>query len=270
VAAALDLNPHSRRKGAGRILEGPVRPVRNPAGIGRHVRGWGAPVVLFRDRVEAGQRLAERLAGVGGAWSSGSPVHPAAAGTPVVLGLPRGGVPVAAEVAAALHAPLDIVVVRKLGVPSQPELAMGAIGEDGTRILQERVLERARVSAEEQQAVEARERDILRARTALLRGGRRRVELSGRTAVLVDDGIATGATARVACLIARHLGAGRVLLAVPVGPADSVRRITEADEVICLAALHRFRSVGEHYADFSPVEDSEVIALLDAAAGRSA
>jgi putative phosphoribosyl transferase len=209
-------------------------------------------MALFRNRVEAGNRLAERLGHVPGAV--------------VVLGLPRGGVPVAARVAAALNAPLDVVVVRKLGVPFQPELAMGAIGEGGARVLEERVLRRARVGLEEQQAVEAREQIALEARAALLRSGRQRTVLTGRTAVIVDDGMATGATARVACLVVRRLGAARVVLAVPVAPPEAAHRIPEADELVCLAAPREFRSVGEHYEDFTPVEDSEVLALLDAAA----
>jgi putative phosphoribosyl transferase len=207
---------------------------------------------LFQNRIDAGDRLAVRLAHL--------------AGDVVVVGLPRGGVPVAARVAAALGAPLDVVVVRKLGVPSQPELAMGAIGEGGARVLEERVLRRARVSQAEQQAVEDRERNALEVRTALLRRGRPRTDLAGRTAVVVDDGMATGATARVACLVVRRLGAARVVLAVPVAPADAALRIPEADDLVCLAAPAHFRSVGEHYADFTPVEDSEVLALLDAAA----
>ncbi len=210
---------------------------------------------LFRDRVDAGDQLARRLTHLTGAL--------------VVLGLPRGGVPVAARISAALEAPLDVVVVRKLGVPSQPELAMGAIGEGGARVLEEQVLRRARVPLEEQQAVEARERNLLEARTAMLRSGRQRPSLTGRTAVIVDDGMATGATARVACLVVRRLGAARVVLAVPVAPAGAAHRIPEADELVCLAAPRDFRSVGEHYADFTPVEDSEVLALLDAAAAGS-
>ncbi|MHA7264185.1 phosphoribosyltransferase [Arthrobacter sp. TMN-37] len=207
---------------------------------------------LFRDRTDAGRQLAGRLADLPG------PV--------VVLGLPRGGVPVAAEVAAALGAPLDIVVVRKLGLPSQPELAMGAIGEDGTRVLEERVILRARVSDDDLRAVEARERTFLQARTALLRAGRARTDLTGHTAVVVDDGVATGATARVACEVVRGLGAARVVLAAPVAPADAALRIPGADDHVFLATPSRFRSVGEHYEDFTPVEESQVIALLEAAA----
>jgi putative phosphoribosyl transferase len=143
-------------------------------------------MTVFRDRVDAGRQLAERLA-----FLRGQDV--------VVLGLPRGGVPVAFEVAAALNAPLDVVVVRKLGVPFQPELAMGAIGEGGARVLDADVCRRARISEDDLRSVQRREREELDARAARYRRGRERVEVTGRVAVVVDDGIATGSTARVAC-----------------------------------------------------------------------
>jgi putative phosphoribosyl transferase len=212
-------------------------------------------MVEFTDRADAGRRLAKRL----------GHLH---SEDVVVLGLPRGGVPVAFEVAEALDAPLDVIVVRKLGVPAQPELAMGAIGEGGARVLQRDVLAATRVSPAEFERVEAAERARLEDRVDLLRRGRPRVDLAGRVAVVVDDGIATGSTARVACSVARHLGAARVVLAVPVAPAETLRHLPEADEVVCLALPADFVAVGYHYDDFSPTSDDEVIVLLDAAARR--
>ncbi|QCB96431.1 phosphoribosyltransferase [Arthrobacter sp. PAMC25564] len=210
---------------------------------------------IFRDRVDAGRQLGRRLAELRGQDI-------------VVLGLPRGGVPVAFEVAAALDAPLDVIVVRKLGLPYQPELAMGAIGEGGARVLEEHVLAQARVSDQELQAVEERERAVLEKRVLQFRKGRTRADLTGRIAVIVDDGIATGSSARVACRIARKLGAARVILAVPVAPADTLAALTEPDEVVCLATPRQFTAVGYHYRDFSPTDDEEVVQLLDLAAKR--
>ena len=212
-------------------------------------------MTIFEDRVDAGRQLGRRLAEFRGQDI-------------VVLGLPRGGVPVAFEVAAALDTPLDVIVVRKLGLPYQPELAMGAIGEGGARVLEDHVLAHARVSDAELQAVEDHERAVLENRVARFRKGRTRQDLTGRIAVIVDDGIATGSTARVACRTARKLGAARVILAVPVAPADTLRSLTGPDEVVCLATPHPFSAVGYHYRDFSPTEDEEVVQLLDAAARR--
>jgi putative phosphoribosyl transferase len=210
---------------------------------------------LFADRIDAGRQLAERLGDLR--------IEDA-----VVLGLPRGGVPVAAEVARALDAPLDVIVVRKLGAPSQPELAMGAIGEMGARVLDEPVLRHLRLTVDELQAVEDRERAELERRVARLRRGRPRVALEGRVAIVVDDGLATGSTARVACRVARELGARRVVLAVPVAAAESIRAgIAEADEIVCVATPERFLAVGHHYRDFSPTSDDEVIAALDRSGG---
>lgn len=205
----------------------------------------------FVDRVDAGRQLALRLRHL-----RGSDV--------VVLGVPRGGVPVAAEVARSLDAPLDVVVVRKLGVPWQPELAMGAIGEGGYRVLHGDLVARAGVDAQQLSAVEARERRVLDARVDLLRRGRPPADLTGRVAVVVDDGIATGATARVACEVVRHLGAARVVLAVPVAPAESLAAVTEADEVVCLSTPHPFVAVGNHYRSFGATSDDEVVRLLAA------
>jgi len=212
-------------------------------------------MVVFADRADAGRRLARELESVRGPDA-------------VVLGLPRGGVPVAFEVAEALDAPLDVIVVRKLGVPFQPELAMGAIGEGGVRLLDPEVLARARITEAELGIVERRERAALQARVARLRRGRRRIDLDGRTAIIVDDGLATGSTARAACLVARRLGAVRVIVAVPVAPAQTVEYLPEADTVVCVSVPARFVAVGAHYRDFSATSEDEVVALLDAAERR--
>ncbi|MFD4907926.1 phosphoribosyltransferase family protein [Kitasatospora purpeofusca] len=212
----------------------------------------------FTDRTDAGHRLAARLA------------HLRGPGT-VVVALPRGGVLVAAEVAAALSAPLDICVIRKLGLPHQPELGMGAIGEDGVRVLNDQVLRPARVTPGQLAAVEARERAELERRARRYRGDRPPVDLRGRTVVVVDDGVATGSTARAACLIVRARGARRVVLAVPVAPEDWTERLGDvADELVCVATPSPFFAIGEFYADFSQTGDTEVLRHLARAAGRPA
>jgi len=212
----------------------------------------GSRFAGFADRADAGRRLGEHLAGLGFR-------------DPVVLGLPRGGVPVAAEVAKALDAPLDVVVVRKLGLPSWPEVAMGAIGEGGVRRVDQDLVRRARLSPDDVAAVERRETAVLDDRLARLRRGRAALDLTGHTAIIVDDGIATGATASVAVEAARRRGADRVVVAVPVGSADAAQRVAGADEVLCLAQPPDFTAVGMHYRDFTPTTDEEVAALL---AGR--
>lgn len=180
-----------------------------------------------------------------------------------MLGLPRGGVPVAAEVARVLDAPLDVIVVRKVGVPIQPELAMGAVGEDGVRVVNEDVVRAAGIGETQWQQAEARERQELARRSKQFRGDRPRVPLHGRTAVIVDDGIATGSTAQAACRVARSLGAARVVLAVPVAPPSTVAELARvADEVVAVQTPERFHSVGQWYADFSQTSDAEVVALL--------
>lgn len=209
----------------------------------------------FRDRVDAGRQLADRLE-----YLRGEDL--------VVLGLPRGGVPVAAEVARALQAPLDVIVVRKLGLPFQPELAMGAIGEGGFQVVEAGVVTRARVTAEEWRSVERHERRELDQRVTRFRRGRERLDLHGRVAVIVDDGIATGATARVACDVARHLGAAKVVLAVPVAPYETARAWTDADELVRVETPQLFGSVGQYYDDFSATGDDEVVVLLHEAERR--
>jgi putative phosphoribosyl transferase len=207
---------------------------------------------MFSDRVEAGRRLADHLA------------HLADRDDVVVLGLPRGGVPVASEVATRLNAPLDVIVVRKLGVPYQPELAIGAIGEEGVRILDSRVVSMAGVSQHELEAVEQRERAELQRRAGLFRRGRPRLQLDGKVAVIVDDGIATGSTIKAACRVARGLGAVRVVVAAPVAPPDIEERLAgDADEVVIVEQPLSFYAIGQFYYDFSQTTDDEVTSLLE-------
>lgn len=182
----------------------------------------------------------------------------------VVLGLPRGGVAVAAEVARALGAPLDVIVVRKLGLPYQPELAMGAIGEGGVRVLDDEVIRLAHVSDDDLAQVEDRARAELERRADRFRAGSTRIDLTGRVVVIVDDGIATGSTARAASEVARAQGAARVVLAVPVAPAGwEDRAAGVADEVVCVASPTSFAAVGQFYDDFTQVDDAEVVAILE-------
>ena len=204
----------------------------------------------FMDRTDAGRALARSLENL-----RGSDV--------VVLGLPRGGVPVAFEVARALEAPLDVIVVRKLGVPYQPELAMGAIGEGGIRVSNDEVIRRGGITPEEIAAVEERERADLDQQAQLFRAGRPHVDLAGRTAVIVDDGIATGSTAAAACQVARRMGAKRVVLAVPVGAPESLQALRSiCDDAVSLHAPEFFMAVGTFYDNFRHVSDAEVSDLL--------
>lgn len=184
----------------------------------------------------------------------------------VVVGLPRGGVPVAEVVARELGAPLDVIMVRKLGVPRYPEVAMGAIGEQGMRVLDERIVARAGVTPEQVAQVEREEQSVLRDRAARFREGRKRLALTGRAVLIVDDGIATGATARVACQSARQQGAETVIVAAPVGSPEVYEQLAEADAVVVLAAPPEFRAVGQYYEDFSATTDDEVVESLDRAA----
>ncbi|MGY4969814.1 phosphoribosyltransferase family protein [Streptomyces nigrescens] len=212
--------------------------------------------MFFMDRRDAGRQLAARLGHLKGAEA-------------VVLGLPRGGVPVAAEVAEALGAPLDVCLVQKLGVPFQPELGMGAIGEGGVRVVNDDVVRAARITPDELAHVESREREVLESRARHYRGGRASVGIEGRTVVVVDDGVATGSTARAACRIARARGAARIVLAVPVAPHDWTARLGgDADELVCLRTPRNFYAIGQFYADFSQTDDDEVVACLEEAIAR--
>ena len=206
--------------------------------------------MIFHDRADAGHRLAAALGHL-------------AETDPVVLGLPRGGVAVAFPVASALGAELDVIVVRKLGVPSQPELAMGALGEGGVVVVHQAVVADSGVGPAAFAEVERAERAELQRRATAYRGVRPRVELTGRCAVVVDDGVATGSTARAACQVARALGASRVVLAVPVGPPGIASELADAaDEVVCVAQPGSFFAIGEAYEDFAPTSDAQVIDLL--------
>jgi putative phosphoribosyl transferase len=203
----------------------------------------------FRDRAHAGRALAARLGHLRDA-------------APVVVGLPRGGVPVAAEVAAALGAQLDVVLVRKIGAPGREELAVGAIGEDGVTVRNDAVLHELGLSWDDLADRIEHERAEIRRRAALLRPGAR-PDLRARTVILVDDGIATGATVVAALRVLRDLGAGHVVLAVPVAPPDSLEALAPlADEVVCPVTPKRFAAVGQWYDDFTQVPDDRVRALL--------
>jgi putative phosphoribosyl transferase len=213
-------------------------------------------VTAYDDRRDAGRRLVALV---------GPLVDRTAGEQPLVLGLPRGGVPVAFEVARALDAPLDVLLVRKLGVPFQPELAMGALGEGGVTVYNDEVLRRAGVSGAEVERIRAAELTELARRADRYRTGRPPPTWTGRTVLIVDDGIATGATARAACRVAQAGGARRVVFAAPVGARDSVEALEQvADEVVCplVVAPGRFGGVGQFYRSFAPTPDEEVLRLL--------
>lgn len=206
---------------------------------------------VFADRAEAGRNLAGAL----GKYARRDDV--------VVLGLPRGGVPVAAEVARALRAPLDVLVVRKLGAPGQEELAIGAIGEGGVRVLNEELVRRLGLGQDEIDRIVMREERELKRRVAAYRGGHEALEVDGKTVVVVDDGVATGATMRAGLQALRAMGAARIVAAAPVGAEDSVRALAEdADDVVVLETPEWFNAVGQWYVDFGQTTDNEVRRLL--------
>ncbi len=210
----------------------------------------------FPNRAEAGRFLAVKLS----KYAGGEDV--------IVLGLPRGGVPVAYEVAQSLRLPLDVFIVRKLGVPGFEELAVGAIASGGVRVLNEDVA-RALPNADEIiESVTAKETAELQRREQSYRDGRPAPELRDKTIILIDDGLATGATMRAAVKALRQRGAAKIVVAVPVGPPDTCREFEdEADEVVCASEPEFFQAVGQYYEDFSQTSDDEVRELLARAAG---
>jgi predicted phosphoribosyltransferase len=209
----------------------------------------------FRDRSEAGRLLATKLR----AYANRPDV--------LVLALPRGGVPVAFEVASALNAPLDVFLVRKLGVPGQEELAMGAIASGGVRVLNWNVLGYVEIPDEEIDAVAAREQRELDQRERAYRGNQPALAVAGRLLILVDDGIATGSTMRAAVAALRQQQPARIIVAVPVAPVSTYQELkTQVDEMAVVALPISFGGVGEWYEDFSPTSDLEVRALLERAA----
>jgi putative phosphoribosyl transferase len=208
-------------------------------------------MMVFTDRVEAGRMLAERLK----AYSNRKDV--------TVLGIPRGGVPVAFEIAEALGAQLDVFVARKLGVPGQEELAFGAIASGGVRVLDPEIVGALGISNFDIEEVTVRERKELERRERLYRGVRAPLDIGGRTAILVDDGIATGSSIRAAISALRHLHPARLVVAAPVAPLSTCARLQqEVDDLVCVDMPKSFRAIGEFYEDFSQVTDQEVIDLL--------
>lgn len=213
----------------------------------------GKTPARFADRRDAGRQLAVQLL-------------PLAGVCPIVVGLPRGGIPVASEIATALHAPLEILAVRKLGAPHNPEYGIGAIVEDGTRIFDPEALEALAIDGGTLESIVARASEELRRRVVAYRGGRPPMRLRDRTVIIVDDGVATGVTDTAAIRAIRRQRPRRLILAVPVCAPDSLARLRkEADEMICLIAPPQLRGVGEWYQDFSQIHDQEVIAALGVA-----
>jgi len=208
------------------------------------------PQERLRNRKEAGQKLVSQLQEYKGK-------------NVVVLAIPRGGVVLGYEVAKALEAPLDIVVPRKIGAPGNPELAIGAIAEDGTIVLDEGLLQMFRISNEYLERERAAEMAEIRMRTLAFRGGLPPLDLSGKVVILVDDGLATGATMKAAVASVRKRGASEIVIAVPVAPPDTVREISKlVDRVVCPIVYEPFMAIGQFYDDFAQVEDDEVVRLL--------
>jgi putative phosphoribosyl transferase len=218
-----------------------------------------APTLPFRDRDEAGHALAARLSEDFAAALQPAP----SAGDALVLALPRGGLPVARHVAQALGLPLDVLIVRKLGVPGQPEFAMGAIASGGLRVLNDDVVRELDISAASIDAVTRAEAAELARREQLYRGQQAPPTIAGRTVIVVDDGLATGATMRAAVRALRTQAPSRIVVAVPVSAADTAEELrSEADAVVTVATPEPFLAVGRWYRDFDQVEDAEVRRLL--------
>lgn len=207
--------------------------------------------MVFQDRVDAGRRLASVL----GAYANRGDV--------IVLGIPRGGVPVAFEVAKALHAPLDIFLSRKLGVPGQEELAFGAVATGGVRVLEREIIEAVGIPEQDIEQITERVKKELERRERVYRGGRPPLQFEGRTVLLVDDGIATGSSMRAAIHALRQMKPARIVIAVPVAPLTTCNRLkAEVDEFICVHMPESFYAIGQFYTDFSQVADEEVTDLL--------
>jgi len=207
--------------------------------------------MIFSDRIDAGRRLAKKL----DVYAGRNDV--------LVLGIPRGGVPVAFQVATELGAPLDVFVVRKLGVPSHEELAFGAIATGGVRVLDAQIVDEVGISDLEIERIAAKERQELNRRESVYRGGRPPLNLGGKTVILVDDGIATGASTLAAITALRELKPARIVLAAPVAPASTCRRLRrKVDDLVCLDTPEDFFAIGQFYEDFSQVSDEEVTSLL--------
>lgn len=212
----------------------------------------------FADRRDAGRQLAEQLTSLAGE-------------SPIVVALPRGGVPVAEEVAEALGAPLEILAVRKLGTPHNPEYGIGALAEDGTLVIDPEAIAVLRINNGELDAIVTREAAELVRRVRAYRGDRPPLDLAGRTVIVVDDGVATGVTDTAALRAVRRLDPRRVVLAVPVCSPDALERLrNEADQVVCLRVPRLLRSVGQWYRDFSQVSDKEVLDALQSSADAAA
>jgi putative phosphoribosyl transferase len=214
--------------------------------------------MIFTNRTEAGRVLARLLT----RYANRPDV--------IVLGVPRGGVPVAFEVAAALRAPLDIFVLRKLGVPGHEELAFGAIANRGVRILDSDVINGMGLTQLDIELVTAEEKQELQRRERTYRGARPELDMQGFVVILVDDGIATGSSIRAAIRAIRQMNPARIVIATPVAPASTCNRLrSEVDELVCAETPEYFYGVGQFYEDFSQVSDEDVRELLDRAAGRS-